>query len=262
MQARATPHSSHARVNLFQQAQGHYRIAAELAQQADETMSRPPSRRDSSSAPSYHSPADSGTSRSSNSTRMSSPAPSISSIEDSLNAPPPPCKPKKKKKRVAFCDVPVMEPIIRPDSPTLGFDDWLGRSSPEPICPEPILKCARKLPAKADIPPPTAPPELIHEGEEAEPADDPFFRARSIHRCLTILSGLRCQIKCHMDMLDAEMAASCRDAAPALLASDELRALDVGARVQRLRANGWQRRRFDAQRYEALRENALADLGE
>lgn len=260
MQARASPHSSHARASLFQQAQAHYRVAVELAQQADEAVSRPPSRRDNSPMPSYHSSADSDTSRSSNSTRMSSPAPSISSIEDDLKASAPACNPKKKKKRVAFCDVPVMEPIIRPDSPTLGFDDWLGRSSPEPIYPEPILKYTRNMPAGADMLPPPTPPDLFREGEEPHAAD-PFFHARSIHQYTTILSGIRRQIKSHMDMLDAEIA-SCQDPAPALLTSDELRTLDVRARIERLRANGWQRRRFDAQRYQTLRENALADLGE
>ena len=36
---------------------------------------------------------------------------------------------------------------------------------------------------------------------------------------------------------------------------------DIKARIERLRATGWQRKRFDAGRYEALREQVLSELG-
>ncbi|CAK7228995.1 hypothetical protein SEUCBS140593_007098 [Sporothrix eucalyptigena] len=41
---------------------------------------------------------------------------------------------------------------------------------------------------------------------------------------------------------------------------DESHALDRKARIERLRRNGWQRKRFDPSRYEALRAAALAEL--
>ncbi|POR32078.1 Uncharacterized protein TPAR_07740 [Tolypocladium paradoxum] len=248
MQACAVHRSSPHRVSMFQQAQSHYRIASDLAKQADEAMSRPPSRI-LSHMPSFHSSADSDVSRSSPSTRMSSPAPSLSSVDDNVK---PVVKPKK---RVAFRDVPIMEPMVRPDSPTLGFDDWLGRSSPDLLYPESILKHENKTPTQADIPTATT-PELI-QGDE-EPAD-PFLRVRSLHRCCAILSSIKRQISCHMTILDLEIAA-CRLPAPVTPTNDELRTLDVSARVERLRANGWQRPRFNVRRYETLREDALADL--
>ncbi|KND94988.1 hypothetical protein TOPH_00422 [Tolypocladium ophioglossoides CBS 100239] len=250
MQARAVHHSSPHRVSMFQQAQTHYHIASDLAKEADEAMSRPSSR-NFSPMPSFHSPSDSDASQSSPSTRMSSPAPSLSSIEDNVK---PAVKPKK---RVAFRDVPIMEPLIRPDSPTLGFDDWLGRSSPEPLYPESILKHKHKdtRPTQADIPTATT-PELIQDEEKPT---DPFFHVRSVHRYCTILSGIKRQITSHLTILDIEIAA-CRAPLPAPPTNDELRTLEMSARVERLRANGWQRPRFNVRRYETLRENALADL--
>lgn len=249
MQARAVHHSSPHRVGMFEQAQTHYRIASDLAKQADEAVSRPCSR-NFSPIPSFHSSAGSDVSRSSpSSTRMSSPAPSLGSIDENAK---PVVKPKK---RVAFRDVPITEPMIRPDSPTLGFDDWVGRSSPEPLYPESILKHEDKTPTQADVPTP-ATPELIQD--EEEPAD-PFFHARSIHRFSTVLSSIKRQISSHLAILDIEIAA-CRHPAPATPTNDELRSLEMSARVERLRANGWQRPRFDVRRYETLRENALADL--
>jgi hypothetical protein len=41
-----------------------------------------------------------------------------------------------------------------------------------------------------------------------------------------------------------------------------MRALDLKARIERLRAEGWQRKRFDPRRYDALCEAALADLAD
>jgi hypothetical protein len=41
---------------------------------------------------------------------------------------------------------------------------------------------------------------------------------------------------------------------------DAGRSPELQARIERLRAKGWERKRFDARRYEELRENAVADL--
>ncbi|PNY25872.1 Uncharacterized protein TCAP_04191 [Tolypocladium capitatum] len=252
IQARAVHHSSPHRVGMFRQAQAHYRAASDLAEQADEAMSRPSSR-GVSPMPSFHSSAGSDVSHPSPSTRMSSPAPSLGSVEDSVEDNVKPAA--KPKKRVAFRDVPTMEPIIRPDSPTLGFDDWLGPSSPEPLYPGSILKHEDEAPADADVPTATT-PELARDDEE--PAD-PFFHVRSVHRYCSILSSIKHQISLHLVLLDMEIA-TCRLPSPASPTNDELRTLERSARVERLRANGWQRPRFDVRRYEALREKALADL--
>jgi hypothetical protein len=42
-------------------------------------------------------------------------------------------------------------------------------------------------------------------------------------------------------------------------AIDEMRELDLAARIARLKENSWRRQRFDPTRYQALREAALAD---
>jgi hypothetical protein len=162
-------------------------------------------------------------------------------------------KPPRPKKRVAFCDEPLMEPVIRPDSPTLGFDEWLGRSSPEPVYPESILKSVKSS-APADLEPSSPNPSEIEDM-------DPFFRTRSIHRFCTIISSIHRQIASHLTTLDIEIAACQVPSAPSFT-SQEMRALDVKARIERLRACGWKRVRFDAQRYERLREDALADMVE
>lgn len=46
----------------------------------------------------------------------------------------------------------------------------------------------------------------------------------------------------------------------ASVASEELRMLDRQARIEKLRQNGWQRKRFDASRYERLCNDVLAEL--
>ncbi|KAG6011133.1 hypothetical protein E4U54_008274 [Claviceps lovelessii] len=263
MQARAMHHSSPSRATLLRQAYNHYSIASDLAGQADQQVSNLSShaRVDSFSSSTLHSPTGSHVSDSTVSTRMSSPTPSLGSRRDTF-------KPTPKKKKVAFCDDPMTEPIIRPDSPTLGFDDWLGRSSPEPILPESILKSVKQPlrpmspPVTPDSPLPT--PDLSDMGMDAEDSmstTDPFFRTRSVHRFCTILSSLRRQITSHMTTLDIEITACDIPTAPAF-SSPEMRALDIQARIERLRACGWKRPRFNVQRYETLRENALADMAE
>ncbi|KAG5984223.1 hypothetical protein E4U55_005581 [Claviceps digitariae] len=271
MQARAMHHSSPSRTTLLKQAYNHYSIASDLANQADQQVSNLSSRDrvDSFSFARLHSPTGSHVSDSTTSTRMSSPTPSLVSRHDTF-------KPTPKKKKVSFRDElnvrdeVMTEPIIRPDSPTLGFDDWLCRSSPEPILPESILKSVKQPPR------PMSPPIVSHDdrlptpdlsdtdlesGEDSMSTADPFFHTRSVHRFCTILSSLRRQITSHMTTLDIEIAACQIPTAP-VFTSPEMRALDIKARIERLRACGWKRERFNVQRYETLRENALADMVE
>ncbi|KAJ6446312.1 hypothetical protein O9K51_01084 [Purpureocillium lavendulum] len=244
MQARATPRSSSLRYSMFQKAQEHYRLGADIAKHTSETIVMP-SKRNMSPSPSDQS-ISTDDSRSSTPTRMSSPAPSASSVADALNRSGPASRPKK---RVAFRDVPVMEPIIRPDSPTLGFDDWLGRSSPEPMYPESILKHGRKTSDQTEMLPPPATPELMHEEESA---CLPFHESFSPHYC-AILASINGQIQTHMAMLDEELVSCQRE-------TSVPQNMDIRTRIERLRATGWRRRRFDATRYQNLCENVLADL--
>ncbi|QUC19676.1 uncharacterized protein UV8b_03917 [Ustilaginoidea virens] len=254
MQARAIHQSSPHRASLLRQSYVHYSAASDAAKQAEGSTSRVPPRLVTSFS-SLHSASESSASGSTVSTRMSSPAPSLGSAEDVFKPHPrtSPCASKKKK--VSFCDQLIFEPIIRPDSPTLGFDECLRRSSLEPVYPESILKNAQPTPPAAFLV-----EDLPLGPEPGEPDDaDPFYHARSIHRFCTILSSIRRQITSHMTTLDIEMAA-CRIPSTLTPISEEMRNLDIKARIERLRACGWNRPRFDAKRYETLRENALADM--
>jgi hypothetical protein len=42
--------------------------------------------------------------------------------------------------------------------------------------------------------------------------------------------------------------------------ADKTRSPELQARIERLRAQGWERKRFDARRYAELRESASADM--
>ncbi|KAF9879810.1 hypothetical protein CkaCkLH20_02621 [Colletotrichum karsti] len=263
---------------LLQQAREHYTKASDLSKAADETMSRS-SRPSSAATSSMHSPSSSISSRASsrtwtNSTAFSSPTPSVCSVEDAVNKLSQTTPPQKK--RVTFLDFPE-EPIIRPDSPTLGFDFFLSAPPPEP---EP-----RYLPVLPEEPEPADVEEEEEEEEEEEdiakpPTPEPlnedcdvfdFVRERSVHRYCGLLSSLRSQITIHIAAVEDQLASPPAPAAvqdvvslPARSATpelhDEMRSLDIKARIERLRQNNWQRRRFDAGRYEALRESVLAEL--
>ncbi|KZL86713.1 hypothetical protein CI238_08755 [Colletotrichum incanum] len=254
------------RTMLLQQARDHYTKASDLSKAADENIARS-SRPSSAATSSMHSPSSSISSHASsrtwtNSTAFSSPTPSVCSVEDavnklSTNQPP-------QKKRVTFCDVPE-EPFIRPDSPTLGFEDFLcAPQEPEP----------RYLPVLPEEPEPADEPEEMTKPPTPEPLNEDcdafdFLQERSIHRYCALLSSLRSQIAVHIANVEEQLAAPsqatmgvnsllARAATPEL--SDELRSLDIKARIERLRQNNWQRRRFDARRYETLRESVLAEL--
>jgi hypothetical protein len=85
---------------------------------------------------------------------------------------------------------------------------------------------------------------------------------RSLATFSSALVALRHQINGHMASLEGGGAKppAEKHARTASQANAELRALELQVRVNRLRAAGWPRPRFDADRYETLRENALAEL--
>ncbi|KAK6227231.1 hypothetical protein QIS74_00786 [Colletotrichum tabaci] len=254
------------RTMLLQQARDHYTQASNLSKAADENMARS-SRPSSAATSSMHSPSSSVSSRASsrtwtNSTAFSSPTPSVYSVEEAVNKISN--NQTSQKKRVTFCEVPE-EPFIRPDSPTLGFEDFLcAPQEPEP----------RYLPVLPEEPEPADEPEEMAKPPTPEPLNEDcdafdFLQERSIHRYCGLLSSLRSQIAVHIADIEEQLATPSqtfpsvnslptRAATPEL--SDELRSLDIKARIERLRQNNWQRRRFDSSRYEALRESVLAEL--
>lgn len=263
MQVRGLHSSSPHRSRFLVRARDHYRRASELAREEDDIIATRPM---TSPSPSFslHSPADSVSSRSTVSTRSSSPSREMQARETDIVPKP--------KKRVQFIEPPSSEPFIRPDSPTLGFDEWLGRSSPDLLIASDsdLLRHATEEPPMLSL---RSEPALENDEEnedeqekdeaQSESQDDPETDAlghtRSLHRYASILTGIRRQITTHLSAVEATIAASQAPSPPAPR-DDEMRAMELRARVDRLRAEGWPRRKFDAQRYEALRENAAADM--
>ncbi|KAI9166931.1 hypothetical protein HJFPF1_03046 [Paramyrothecium foliicola] len=245
-QAQGMHQGPSSRCKLLSQAREYYERASALLG-AEESINARPSWRAACPTPDLHSPVGSTCSRSTISSRASSPDSSILSAGKS---------PARHKKRVTFQDDPIVEPIVRPDSPTLGFDEWLGGSSPVTSSPEPFVRADKSPPLTFSSSPDSSPLTPIIEEQDTT---DPFLLVRSVHRYCTILTDLQRQIKSHIAAVDAEIATS-QEPRYSLPESEELRALELKTRIERLRANGWRRPRFDATKYERLREVAVADL--
>lgn len=260
MSSRALHPSSPYRATLLRQAETHYNRAADLIQAEENTLKR--FSRASTLSSSIHSPVSSiGSRASTTSTRLSSPAPSIYSVEDKPSA----TSTAPAKKRVTFSDM-VAEPFIRPDSPTLGFDDWAP-----PVVTE--LKSALHIPQPQPVYEPEAPEAPEDDEDERRPFSfrdsEIFLPATSTDRYWAILSGLSAQVIIHLEGVRAELerpaiedAISSGRSTPESISSmdAESKALDLRARIDKLKQNGWRRRRFNPSRYQALRESVLAEL--
>ncbi len=140
----------------------------------------------------------------------------------------------------------MAEPYIRPDSPTLGFDDeyfHAGAARQElPELPQPKLA---ELPLAPEVP-------LLPED------DDGLLMSRPVSRYCETLAGLKIQLASHAASLEGSRRVSIIGAAKQ--EKEDLRILDRQARIERLRKSGWQRKRFDARRYEELCDAAMAEL--
>ncbi|KAK4083546.1 uncharacterized protein Triagg1_1208 [Trichoderma aggressivum f. europaeum] len=274
MQVRSLQHNSPYRTKLLHQARHHYSVAADLIKE-DEAAKRRPSSRSLSPMSSLHTPFGSDASVSTVSTRNSSPSLSISSLDSCLKGRNSRPKPKK---RVAFCDVPSYEPscepsyessyepLVRPDSPTLGFDDDWGFRQPSPEPPALYPQPVQLGPGRPQFPLPSptnsefsAVPDDDDSYFDTPTTADSFLHARSVHHYCTVLSSLQRQIASHLEWLERDIAAA-ENPKPAQILSEEMRALELRTRIERLKANGWKRQRFDFRRYEALRESAMADI--
>ncbi|KAK0631985.1 hypothetical protein B0T14DRAFT_420364 [Immersiella caudata] len=282
--ARTLPPISPSRISLLRQARTHFDKAATLIDTAENSIvTRTRTGSVSSRSSSCHSPAGSISSRAATpDTRLSSPTNSVCSFEDLAKPQTPTSTPNGKRvKKVSFSlpheeTIRIPEPLIRPDSPTLGFDDEYFHNGaarqdlPEP--PKAALKF-REIELPLQLPP-------VAEAEPLQliPEDDSFLMARSVDRYCENLSGLRAQLTRHSASVDELLSGPKDSEAPRslLLAaaetvrassrlsnisdSDELRKVDRQARIERLRKNGWQRKRFDARRYEELCETVMSEL--
>lgn len=144
MCARPLHGSSPSRAKMLQQAREHYETAIALIQKAEDSVSENSSRPSSFSSSQLHSPA--GSVSWTSSSAVSSPTASVCSFDDILleagetepttakaAAAPQPrtaVTTRPRKKTVTFS-----EPLIRPDSPTLGFDESLSQNKDLPPLP-------------------------------------------------------------------------------------------------------------------------------
>lgn len=252
MQARNLHAGSSHRLKLLEEAREHYNLASQESKTADEqpiqTILRPAS--PSSGLPS---PIESCLSHESASTRMSSPTPSAISNKQT---------PTKRKKKVAFADELEYGPGVRPDSPTLGFSDpGSGRSSPcQDIPLDPLPPSVQSIPEICPMFSPTSSEDGDETPREMPNEELPRPEVReSLESYCTILSSIQRQIASHLVAIDREIAAALTSKS-CVPANEEMRALEIRSRIERLRANGWQRKRFDARRYEEFRERVTADM--
>ncbi|KAK4105790.1 hypothetical protein N658DRAFT_417555 [Parathielavia hyrcaniae] len=290
--ARPLPSTSALRTSLLQQARTHFDHASALINAAEESVLRKfrPGSVSSSRTSSCHSPSGSVSSRTwTPDTRVSSPTDSVSSF-DGFSAKSPQSPPKRAKK-VAF-SLPkeaslyvTAEPIIRPDSPTLGFEDSFFQPStsrqdtPEALQPFskfqeielPLQTIAEDESEEETIIPDESHTPYQQQQEDYDDTQMAYMIPPSLTRCCEHLSALRAQLARHSASLHQQLdhptvaaaAAATTPAAPATrprAGSEEARALDRQARIERLRRSGWQRKRFDPARYEELCESVLAEL--
>lgn len=266
MQAKGLPSLPAHRSQLLQQARDHYRRAAVLTE-AETAASSSRVSRFSSVSSSLCSPVFSEVTEGT-STRTTSPFPTLVSEEEDGASSRTRMLKKHHRKQVSFGDARVVtEPFVRPDSPTLGFDEWLGRTSPDP---NPSHKLAEfsiydqpsplGLETRVPFSPTEEEPEMAGSliDERLDEEDRRRNHQHAIRQYSSTLSFLQQQVTKHLSAIDEKVTD--KPAALSRQASDEMRQLELEARIVRLKANGWQRKRFDASKYEALREAALADL--
>jgi hypothetical protein len=308
--ARPLPSTSALRTSLLQQARTHFDQASALINAAEESVLRRfrPGSVSSSRASSCHSPSGSVSSRAwTPDTRVSSPTNSVCSFDEFLVKSPQ--SPPKRTKKVSFSlpkEAPLYipaEPIIRPDSPTLGFDDVFfqptaaRRDLPETVQPpskfQEIELPLQTIPEDQPEEQPTAEEEeeaqqrfVQHQqqqhqhqhGEEEEDTEITDMLPPSLTRCCEHLASLRAQLARHSTSLHRQLllttqppsipdttaaageATTTSTTTTVRTGSEKARALDRQARIERLRKNGWRRKRFDAARYEELCEAVLSEL--
>ena len=247
-----TPSSPY-QTSLLNQARTHFDSASELIEAAEQSILNKHRTYSiiSSRSSSCHSPSDSVSSRTW--TIATSPTNSVCSFEDLAAKSQKP----KRTKKVSFSLPPlekptfhVVGPPIRPDSPTLGFDDeYFHAGAARQELPEPPMPLPPPTPVELPL---TPEPLLLPEDDEPLPATP------SVSRYCETLAGLKIQLAGHADSLQESRRASIIGGVKR--EKEDLRMLDRQARIERLRKDGWQRKRFDARRYEELCDAVMAEL--
>ncbi|VUC28352.1 unnamed protein product [Clonostachys rosea] len=234
-QLRCLHQASEFRMQLLKQAQDHYYRASVLAEAELESVGY--LLRSSAGSSLTNSQYSFVSSQDSLSTRMSSPSPTFE-FEDI-----------EKRLSITNHSTPN-EPYVRPDSPTLG--PFSPCTSPEPGARELVEELPEALRSLTASPNEPA-DQLLLPSPIGD--DESFNRAQALHRYASAITFIRRQIAHHV-------LTSKETPSPPAPSNEEMRALDLKARIERLRAEGWQRKRFDPRRYDALCEAALADLAD
>ncbi|KAI8954872.1 hypothetical protein F4801DRAFT_587339 [Xylaria longipes] len=295
--ARPLSCSSAYRTKLLRSAQGHYAEAEGLIVATGWDMAERVRSPSPVSTTSISSPGLSASSRTSVSgSSASSPRTSVFSLDDETPAKPARPKGVKPKKKVSFSGMPEFfefqpEPYVRPDSPTLGWDEYVSASPQDLIAAFPMSPTRAnpasimKLPYEGKIshaPMTTAAAEERSSTPSNHTFDlESFLQTRSLNRFREQLSALRDQVSRHRAAVEGLLSTSDDtprastpsiepDAHGGILYSPTsaiLSPLSAGGdeknlrgRIERLRASGWRRKRFDGRRYEALREQVLGEL--
>lgn len=273
--ARPLPSTAAFRATLLQQAYRHFDRASTLISAAEESILRRfrPGSVFSTRSSSCHSPSSSISSRAwTPDTCITSPTASVCSFHD-LQRRSAQSLPGHSKK-VSFSlpesvslDVDPEEPIIRPDSPTLGFESAFY---PQPSISAPPTSPTSLQPAKfqeIELPLPTV-PEHEEAGEQEEADESAYHIAHAVDRCCEHLSTLRTQLARHsanlaqllsqQPILSPDASSSSTTGRTRRGSNDKSQ--DRLARIERLRKSGWQRKRFDPSKYEELCDTVLAEL--
>ncbi|KAK4173582.1 hypothetical protein QBC36DRAFT_54882 [Triangularia setosa] len=270
--ARPLPSSSH-KTDTLQQARNHFNRASALINAAEESVVSKvrSSSSMSSRGSSCHSPSSSISSRA---WTPETPTESVSSCEGLSSRDNSP----KRVKKVSFSlpkeepiQIKIPEPMVRPDSPTLGFDDFyfsspiLQQKLPElPVSPkfqdkfqevEYPLHTIHESEDEYDSPlSSSSSPSETSEGED----ENAYMISQTVDRCCEHLSGLRKQLNRHSASLDQWLRSPTVASAARARSNSALE--DKQARIERLRKVNWERRRFDPTRYEELCEEVMAEL--
>ncbi|KAK8095738.1 hypothetical protein PG999_013760 [Apiospora kogelbergensis] len=227
MCARPLSQSSSYRTKLLRDAREHYEDAALLLEKAEEVTTQK-SRSGSVCSTASQSPFLPSCLNASS----LSPRSSLSSGDEA------PGKRTKKKKKVSFSGLPDLEevckpslqpePYLRPDSPTLGWEEsyyLFGAPEPEQQQQQPAAPASPPLASVAETEPePKSPAPSPREemtfpertSTPAPPADDDgrtfdlelFLQTRSMNRLVSQLSALRSQISYHRDAIEGLLVTS------------------------------------------------------
>lgn len=232
--ARPLSPSSSFRAKLLRDARDHYDQAESLIKSAEGmTTQKTRSSSSASTTSSIPSPDLCHDSQSDISTASSSPRSSMCSVDGTHKKNDTSGKPKPKKK-VSFSGLPDLdvaeswqteqsEPFIRPDSPTLGWEDSFFTSRRDSAMPAPLQPKLTPPPFTAEPPAPAVP--LIQDEEpptETEAPDvdvisesvenrysldlDAFLQIQSMNRHCAHLSALRSQVVWHRNAVEALLA--------------------------------------------------------